>query len=290
MFRPSASRGRACFESLERRQMLSVSPAATELPAKLAGAADFDANGTPDLLWQNRNTGEVYVELQTGPNVYTKQTVGNVGTSGRWEVVGLTDVDLNASTPDILFFDKQNRRLAYWQVESLVPKRFELVSSPSIAEKWDFRATGNFDGDHDSADYLWQNNQNGRLCIWSMSLGKAFGGFYIIDGTRDLNWKVELAEDFSADGKPDLIWRNIKTGQNSIWSMEWGTGNANVLSVTMLPPVTTTPDAWRIDAAGDFDNNLFFDLLFRNQTTGEITGWSMNGLNKVGEFAVAAGM
>ncbi len=279
----------ASIELLESRRLLSALPypsGAGDLKARLVGAADFDATGSPDLLWEDYATGEIYVDLQQGAGQFARQTIGTVNDTSRWDLVGITDVNNDSATPDLVFFDNLLRRVAYWQVQSFVPVRFGYVSSPSIAEKWRFQAHGNFDGDHDSADFLWRNQENGRLCVWSMSLGTAFGGYYIIDGPKDQNWTIEVADDFTTDGKPDLLWRNYKTGQNAVWTMDWSAHTARVTNITMLASLNTTPQAWDIEAVGEFNNNNLDDIIFRNYTTGEVRGWSMNETIKLGEFTL----
>ena len=36
----------------------------------------------------------------------------------------------------------------------------------------------------------------------------------------DRNWTIEGVGNFNADRKPDLVWRNLATGQNVIWFMD----------------------------------------------------------------------
>jgi hypothetical protein len=36
----------------------------------------------------------------------------------------------------------------------------------------------------------------------------------------DLNWQVVAVRDFNGDGKADILWRNMSTGENAIWLME----------------------------------------------------------------------
>jgi hypothetical protein len=274
-------------ESLETRRVLSPLPypAGTgNLQARLVGTADFDATGSPDLLWQNHNNGDIYVELHTAPNTFEKRTLGTVPDGDRWHLVGIADMNGDSSTPDLVWFDTLTRRPAVWRIEGLQFKEFRYVSSAPIADGWRFQATGNFDGDHDSADYLWRNYITGELCVWSMSLGAAYGGFYIFDGPRDLSWSVEAARDVNSDGAPDLLWRNYATGKNAIWTMIWRPTAAGVTGFTMLPALRTMPQSWDIEAWGEFNNDNLDDIIWRNYTSGEVKGWSMNGTNKLGEF------
>lgn len=273
-------------EALEVRRVLSPLPypsGAGDLNARLVGAADFNADGAPDLLWQDHASGEVYVELQVAPGNFDKRLIGSVADGERWHLVGIADVDGDSSTPDLVWFDNLHRTVAYWQVQGLQATAFRPVISEPIAPGWRFEATGNFDGDHDDADFLWRNYNNGRLCVWSMSLGAAFGGFYIFDGPKDLNWAIEYADDFTGDGVPDLVWRNYSNGKNCVWEMAWQSNTATPRSVTMLPALNSQPQAWDIEAIGEFSNDNLDDIVWRNYTTGEVMIWMMNDTIRLGE-------
>jgi hypothetical protein len=80
-----------------------------------------------------------------------------------------------------------------------------------------------------------------------------------------------LNNDFDNDGKPDLIWRNYVTGQNSIWYM-----NGTVMkSGASLAPVSD-PN-WSIEGTADIDGDGQPDLIWRNYRTGQNAVWYMNG-------------
>jgi VCBS repeat protein len=72
---------------------------------RVVAAADFDGNGTPDLIWQNTATGQVNVNYYTGAKLtgYAVLNTG-AGTAG-WSVVGAADFDGNG-VPDLVW---QNR-------------------------------------------------------------------------------------------------------------------------------------------------------------------------------------
>jgi hypothetical protein len=276
----------AVCEALETRRVMSPLPypaGAGNLQARLVGAADFNADGGRDLLWQNHNNGDIYIEVLTGVNTFVKNTVGTVPDGQRWTLVGIADVNGDGSTPDLIWFDNERRIPAYWRVENLQFQQFAYINSAPIAPGWRFQATGDFDGDGDAADHLWRNFETGRMCVWSMSLGTAFGGFYIFDGPKDLNWTVELAHEFNLDGKPDLVWRNYATGQNAVWTMDWRSNGANPTNVTMINRLNTAPQAWDIEAIGDFNNDNLDDIVWRNYNTGQVLQWNMNGTVKTGE-------
>jgi hypothetical protein len=71
--------------------------------------------------------------------------------------------------------------------------------------------------------------------------------------------------DFNYDGKADILWRNARTGLNTIWSAANSATAQGVTGVTNLD--------WIIAGVGDFDGNGKADILWRNARTGLNTIW-----------------
>jgi hypothetical protein len=69
----------------------------------VVAVADFDGNGTPDLVWQNTATTEVVVHYYggTGGAVYQGWAYLEAGAAG-WAVVGASDFDGNG-VPDLVW-------------------------------------------------------------------------------------------------------------------------------------------------------------------------------------------
>lgn len=274
------------IELLENRRMLSVVPYPSghgSLQQRLVAAVDFNADGQKDLLWQNHATGEIYVEVVTNITdptpTYTKHTLGTLAEPDRWTLSGAVDFDGDPSKPDLLWFDNQTRRAAQWLVEALQVTQFRWMQTNPVAPGWRIAGTGNFDGDADDSDIIWRNYETGKLCIWLVSFNHTPGHFVMLDGPTDMNWALELADDFNADFQPDLLWRNYATGQQSVWFMD----NMSVTGVQMLERFHTVPQAWDIEGIGDFNNDLLDDIIYRNYTTGEVLAWLMDETDKLGE-------
>src|SRR5437016_12602551 len=88
----------------------------------------------------------------------------------------------------------------------------------------------------------------------------------------DQAWQVKGVGDFNADGRADILWRNLSTGENSIWLM-------NGLTIAAQGSVNFFPDqAWQVKGIGDFDGDGRADILWRNSVTGANYAYFMNGL------------
>ena len=81
--------------------------------------------------------------------------------------------------------------------------------------------------------------------------------------------------DFNADGKPDIIWQNQSTGQLYLLVDEWSDDAKQRLFVLTARPVDTN---WKIVGCGDFNADGKSDLIWQNQSTGQLYYWLMNGV------------
>lgn len=77
--------------------------------------------------------------------------------------------------------------------------------------------------------------------------------------------------DFDADGRSDVFWRNIGTGQTALWQMN----GASILAASSAPTVGDLN--WQIVGSGDFNADGRADILWRNRVTGANAIWLMNG-------------
>ena len=82
--------------------------------------------------------------------------------------------------------------------------------------------------------------------------------------------KSRMSEDFNADAKPDIIWRNAANGNAYLWYMNGPT----LVSDTFL---TGVDPSWKLEGVADFNGDGKTDLVWRNTATGECYVWYMNG-------------
>src|SRR6266480_1905741 len=136
-----------------------------------------------------------------------------------------------------------------------------------------------FDGDC-KADILWRNALTGENYIWLMNglTIASQGSINVVDPTS--GWQVQGIGDFDGDGRADILWRNLSTGENYIYLMNGWTIAAQGL-------VNAVSDqAWQGKGIGDFDGDGRADILWRNSSTGENYIWLMNGLSTASQGSV----
>src|SRR6266480_3624334 len=133
-----------------------------------------------------------------------------------------------------------------------------------------------FDGDCKS-DILWRNAVTGETYIWLMnglSIASS-GSVNFVDPAS--GWQVQGIGDFDGDGRDDILWRNLSTGENYIYLM-------NGLAIASGGLLRTVADqAWQVKGIGDFDGDRKADILWRNSSTGENYIYVMNGLTIASE-------
>lgn len=83
----------------------------------------------------------------------------------------------------------------------------------------------------------------------------------------------QTRNDFNRDGGYDLLWQNSSTGQIAAWMM-----NGPTLSESRYAsPDRVTDTAWKIKGSADFNGDGKPDLLWQNDTTGQLALWYLDG-------------
>ena len=185
----------------------------------VAAVADFDGDGTADLVWQNDTTAQVTVNYYGGVGgaVFKDWCYLNAGSNVGWEVVGAADFDGNG-VPDLIWMNQATRQV-----------------------------TVNYYG----------GSQGCTLLDWNW-----------LNASGEPGWTVVGAADYDNNGVPDLIWLNDATRQVTV-NYYGGLGGATLIGWNWLNP--TGFPGWTLTGAADFDGNTVPDLIWQNDTSGQVT-------------------
>jgi hypothetical protein len=214
----------------------------TDTTWKIAGSADFNNDGYPDLLFQNTATGGLALWYMSGTTMTSATLLSPYGPSDpNWKVAGLGDFD-GDGRPDILFQHAMTSQLAVWYMNGTTMTRAMMVNPTGpVDPAWKVAAVVDFNNDG-NVDLLFQNATTGALVIWYMTGAHMVSATLLTPmGPSDPHWKVVGVADLNADGKQDLIFQHSLTGQVVAWYMNGST-------MTSGAYISTVNSAWKIAA------------------------------------------
>jgi hypothetical protein len=194
----------------------------------IAGTADFDADGNPDILWRNVSNGMNAIWYLTSANGFTMSSSASLPavTDPAWTIAGIADFDADGK-PDILWRNTSTGDNAVWYMTG---ENGSTVSSyeylPPVADSaWGIVGTADFNADG-IPDILWRNT-SGDNAIWYMTgeKGSTLSSYEYLPPVTDTAWNIVGTTDLDEDGKPDILWRNALTGDNAAWYMTGDNGS-----------------------------------------------------------------
>lgn len=205
-----------------------------------------------------------------------------------------TKGDANGSgQADIIFQNTTSGRVVSWfmNAENRIGGG---ATSPIEFSVPGYKVVGSADFNNDGQnDLLWRNPSDGAIRVWLMNAMVVNSEVPTTPAQEaDTTWEIVATGDLNADTKPDILFRNSVSGAIKVWLMN-GLVRTAEQSTT---PVTPGDLGWRVVGIGDFNHvaltspvvpaDTFDDLVFRNQVTGKIVIWLMNGVTRInGAFA-----
>ncbi len=176
---------------------------------------------------------------------------------------------------DLLWFNTASNALSIFDMnDTSVVSLGNTFAGPAPGSGWQPVASVDVNGDG-FPDLMWWNNQTGELSDWTMDGNALIQANADFDTVPDTNWKPVAAADVvdNTSGNPpawELVFQNTATGEISRWSMSGTTvvnygGDLSTLGAG---------SPWQIVGAPDIDGDGKSDLLFWNNSTGEVSYWS----------------
>ena len=255
-------------------------------------------SGVPVLVWQNDSTRQVNINYFGGAGGASLIGWNYLFTGSGWHVAAVADFDGNGirdlvwvnDTTKVVYVDY------YGGPAGTDLIGFNVLYSYSTAG-WHIVGAGDFNGDG-VPDLVWQNDTTGQVNVnyFGGAAGASLMGFAVLypAGSAD-GWRAAAIADFNGDRVPDIVWQNNTTGQVNV-NYFGGPGGAFVTGYNVLYAPGTT-SGWHIVAALDFDNNGTPDLVWANDTTGQVnvnyfggsSGASLLGFNVLYPAGTTAG-
>jgi len=228
---------------------------------------DFNADGYPDLMWQNEGTGEVVYTLMHG---LAPESWGDIYASfdPNWKIVGVPNFWGPSGCSGLLWQNISTGEVAYIPMFGTNPTT-PIVVFPQLDPH--FKIVGTPDLNQDGyPDILWENTQTGEV-VYALMENPDFRGFNIVPlawgdlfAPIDPTWMIVGTPDLNGDGHPDLLFQNMATGDvayalmSGLSVIQWGT------LFTGIDP------NFQVVGTTDLNGDGYPDIIWENRVTGEV--------------------
>jgi hypothetical protein len=251
-------------------QFVAPPPLDPALSYREHARADFDGDGLNDLLWQDSQNGYLAAWLLTGTHaVKAAVSLSHGANDQTWRIVGTGDFNTDGK-PDIVWHNNASGNLRVWYMDGVT--RTSQISIDGVGDtRWRVAGIGDFNGDQ-KPDIIWQHDTAGWLAVWLMNGPTLIGGLDMTPVQVDVQWKIAGTADLNADGKTDLVWRNINNGEVGAWLMN----GVNRIRYVPITPQYVDKE-WRIASVVDVDGDQTPDLVWHHVQQGWVAVWYMQG-------------
>ena len=205
-------------------------------PLRIAGIADLDGDGHPDVVWQDPVSGAAQVWFLTGTDGATFNYVGAGGFTlsgpNAWRIAAVADIDGDGH-PDLVWQDPVTGTSQVWFMTGSLGTTMNGSAMLSGPNSWRIVGAADFDG-NGHPDLVWQDPGTGMSQVWFMggAQGTDVIGSAALGGPNA--WRIARVMDFDGDGHPDLVWQDPVSGASQAWLF----GGAQGTTVTGAAPLT----------------------------------------------------
>jgi hypothetical protein len=204
----------------------------------MAGTADFNRDGHPDLLWRHAD-GRLAVWLMNGTAILEgRYLTPDRVTDTNWRLAANGDMNGDGHV-DLLWYHTDGS-VAVWLLNETT-----LIDGAVIArvEDRNWLLVGAADADSDGkVDIYWRNRATGALAFWIMDGVRLADGRVLALRVDDPAWTVAGVTDVNGDGHPDLLWQHETQRSVATWLLV----GDRMVDGAMLTPSRMSDTRWRL--------------------------------------------
>lgn len=230
---------------------------------------DFNADGHPDLVWQDPASGNSQVWFLNGMQAIAPLGAAALSPGNPWRIAAVADFN-GDGYPDVVWQDPHSGATQVW---FLGPPGTALLGVAAITSgnPWRIVAAADFNRDG-YPDLVWQDPVSGWVQIWYLGGPQGITLVGAANLTVRNPWHVAGAGDFNGDGQPDLLWQDPVSGTTQIWYLGGAQGNVIASAVNLAGA-----NPWRVVSVADFNRDGHPDVFWQDPVSGASQVWFLNG-------------
>ncbi len=260
--------------TLQSDDILGAHAVAWPQRPQLGSPADFNADRKPDILWRSQSSGDVTVWYLNGVSFTGWDYVGIRDVPLDWQPVGIADLNGDGH-PDLLWWNHATGDVTVWYLNGTTFTDWDYVAR-GVPLDWQPVGIADLNGDG-KPDLLWRSQSSGDVTVWYLN-GATFASWaYVALRGVPSDWQLVGSGDFNGDGHPDLLWWNHTTGDVSVWYL-----NGVTFTGWAYVGIRNVPLDWQPVGIADLNGDGHPDLLWRSQSSGDVTVWYLNGVSFTG--------